>query len=356
MGEGNVILPWHEHCTLSQCRILRAGDPNDDIVLDWSQFEPDEHTLGLWHMNEDAWTGMPGEVVDSSGNGHHGQAYNGATTAEGWKDRAGRFQVTSSQYVRVPYAATLNPTVVTAEAWVCWDGTGTWMRSPLTSRTSYPHAGWSIYVGDGPTWQVYWGTTNPAWGSGTSTISPEANCWQHIALCFNGAEGAEFYVNGELGLIMDTANYRVNPSGPLFIGCGEVGGGNPSFYFPGMVDEVRISSGLRYTSEFTPPPRYSETGSVTARHNLEGLRRLTAIAWSGTFGLDTGRLRRVWVYSGGDWQQVGGEYPSSPITGLSLLVNGPDLVRVELEPLDDTLRSETPTLDWLRVTLRSPSP
>jgi hypothetical protein len=37
--------------------------------------------LAYYHMDESAWTGLAGQVIDSSGNGNNAQAFNGATTA-----------------------------------------------------------------------------------------------------------------------------------------------------------------------------------------------------------------------------------------------------------------------------------
>ena len=47
--------------------------------------------------------------------------------------------------------------------------------------------------------------------------------------------------------------------------------------------------------------------------------------------------------------QVGGDYPTSPITGLSAVASGTSAVKVELEPKSDTLQTETPVLDWVEI-------
>ena len=36
--------------------------------------------VGVWHLNEASWTGAANEILDSSGNGHHGQSFNGVST------------------------------------------------------------------------------------------------------------------------------------------------------------------------------------------------------------------------------------------------------------------------------------
>ncbi len=352
-SEMGLGIPWSGNCLLNGARIARAGEPDDDVLLDWLQALPDGETVALWHMNEDTWTGRPGEVGDASGKGHHGQAYNGATTTEGWLGRAGSFKAASSRYVRVPYAAELNPAVTTVEAWVCWDGTVSGLQSPMTSRSCLgEYRGWTIYLVPGPNWQVYLGKGSD-WWKPISTIRPEANRWQHIALCIDGTKGAEFYVNGARGFTTVTTGYAPNPSAPLFLGCGEDGTGGPLFYFNGLVDEVRVSNSLRYAGGFSPA-RYPSWGTVTARHMPLGQQRLTAIGWAGSFGEEYGRLTQLEVCDAeAGWVTVA-EDPAgltSPVVGLSCKVIGPDLVRATLTPRADALRSETPRLDWLEVTL-----
>lgn len=53
--------------------------------------------FGLWTMNESAWNGTPGEVIDGSGKGNHGVRLVNATTAESGKiKRCGTFDGASA--------------------------------------------------------------------------------------------------------------------------------------------------------------------------------------------------------------------------------------------------------------------
>ncbi len=339
---GDINLPWAENCDLDGTRVA-----SDDVLLDWCQFEPDEQTLGLWHLNEAGWDGTPGEVVDSSGNGHHGTAANGADTVPGWLDRAGSFSAPLQTAVEIPYSAALNPDWFTVEFWVKWNGTAADYQTPMSSRDGAAKLGWIMYVENSNTW-VFWHGTGSAWIRTVAAVSPISNQWQHVAVYLQVLAAVSIYINGALVGQRGSSLYHVNTSKPTYLGAGYIGG----YHWNGLVDEVRLSSGQRYSGPFSPT-RYPEAGTVTARYGPMTEQRLSQIAWNGTFGPDTGRLRRLWVYSGGDWQQVGGDYPTSPITGLELPVTGPDLVRVELEPKADALQSETPTLDWLEVGLET---
>jgi len=79
---------------------------------------------GIWHFNESCWDGTPGEVKDSSGNGNHGTAHNGANTTDDvvspLANRSGIFNVKDDDdYIEVADAYSLDLTEhITMEAWV----------------------------------------------------------------------------------------------------------------------------------------------------------------------------------------------------------------------------------------------
>ncbi|MBC7289206.1 MAG: hypothetical protein H5T86_14440, partial [Armatimonadetes bacterium] len=64
----DVTLPWQGNCTVENCRVLRAGEPDDDIALAFSEFAPDSDTRLLYHFNEAGGV----SVQDSSPYGNHG--------------------------------------------------------------------------------------------------------------------------------------------------------------------------------------------------------------------------------------------------------------------------------------------
>jgi hypothetical protein len=72
----------------------------------------------LMHMDEPAWSGVPGEVIDDSGFGNNGTASGDATTvADGWFGRAGSFGGTGA--VIVPSSPSLQPTTaLTISFWI----------------------------------------------------------------------------------------------------------------------------------------------------------------------------------------------------------------------------------------------
>ena len=81
--------------------------------------------IGHWRMDEETWS-MGTSVVDSSPNGNHGTAVNGADTAPGFLGRAGAFSG-SGQYVNCGNDSSLDlPSNFTVTSWIYLNRTGTY--------------------------------------------------------------------------------------------------------------------------------------------------------------------------------------------------------------------------------------
>ena len=111
--------------------------------------------------------------------------------------------------------------------------------------------------------------------------------WQHVASVFyesGGSVYAELYVDGELvGSSSRTGSF--NPDGNEEVCIGNqlepgVGGPSSGLQFWGLVDDVRISTGRRYTTDFTPD------GYLEADADTLGLWRFDH--GSGTTVIDSG--------------------------------------------------------------------
>ena len=93
-------------------------------------------------------------------------------------------------------------------------------------------------------------------------VSPEANNkatlnrWSHIAGVFDGKE-ARLYVDGKTVQALPATGERTTNRFPLFVGADPDRSGNPTREFAGMLDEIRVSKGVRYTDNFEPQTRFS---------------------------------------------------------------------------------------------------
>jgi len=86
------------------------------------------------------------------------------------------------------------------------------------------------------------------------------SAWHHIALTFNGSQ-AVLYVDGK--------PVGTSPGGdiahgdwPLFIGAEPNARGDPVSLFAGLIDEVRVSSNVRYTGPFVPSREFATDGET----------------------------------------------------------------------------------------------
>jgi hypothetical protein len=91
-------------------------------------------------------------------------------------------------------------------------------------------------------------------GRYTSAIAADAlpaGQWAHVAGVYDG-KAMTLYVNGKPAAMTPAAGKRgVNPL-PFFIGANPDARSNPTQFYAGSIDEIRISSAARYTAEFTP--------------------------------------------------------------------------------------------------------
>src|SRR4029077_13223639 len=62
-----------------------------------------------------------------------------------------------------------------------------------------------------------------------------------------------------------------SPNGDLQIGadCRPPGSSGCFIFFPGQVDEVRLTNGVRYTTNFTPPRRLKTESNTVAMWHLD---------------------------------------------------------------------------------------
>jgi len=197
----------------------------------------------------------------------------------------------------------------------------------------------------------YWLQDGNDWAPQMLTSSPVITTgWHHLAAVWDST-GGRLYVDG-----VQAGSYSGTPPngwiGDLYLGYQVSNWTRP--WAPGKIGDFAMYTSAKYTSNFTPT-RYQDGSIVLTDSSFSGPRKVTTIDWIGTFGDNYGRVYRIQVNTGTNtnpnWVTVGGDYPSSPISGLDLTVPSGTtrLVRVYLQPKADTKKTETPVLNALRI-------
>lgn len=205
--------------------------------------------IALYHFDESSWSGTVKDVLDSSGNGLHGVAKNGATTAPASNNSAlpstdslgtcgyGVFDNQQNQYVEVADNDLLDmDSSFTVSAWVypkSKPGTGG-LHTIVSKDGNY-----EFHINSDRRIYWWWQEQSGATKSIVSQKKIKLNKWSFITIQYNA-------VSNEAKLYIDANNHnndkknsnaaRVNNK-PLQIGQDQNYSGR---YFDGHIDEVQI--------------------------------------------------------------------------------------------------------------------
>ena len=207
-------------------------------------FEPDEHTLVLYHFDE----GAGEQASDSSGRGYHGQLQ-GPEWTEGKFGKALSFDGKDDSVYRETPDAIRDLAQFTVECWFCQDDPS--VRQFLVGQDVGFH--FDLTNGTATSLSIYnkGGSTPNAEGMphqhlGTAIGSPRVGRWHHNAATYDG-EHISFFLDGVLrGRLKAARDFAIGaPSRGLWVGCYV----DMDFYYSGRIDEVRISDCIRYDPE-----------------------------------------------------------------------------------------------------------
>ena len=122
--------------------------------------------------------------------------------------------------------------------------------------------------------------------------------WQHVAGVVQSDGQMDIFVNGQ----RSTSNFNSISPGtcpremPVTIGARSLTGGSDGF-FPGLIDEARISSISRYINKFNPPqsPLIPDQNTVLLYHmdSLDGNGNLIDSSGNGHYGIINGNVTLV---------------------------------------------------------------
>jgi len=255
-------LPDHQHVVVAPGKtegmsfhFYRAGA---DGPLAWDEYVNPAFAMEVHYLHESARVRLPERLFDAD------VTISAALNAdfEAAPNRCLQLRGEQSQRVRRPLTKLLSDSVrmsssdvrlpqgpFTLEAWV-YPTKLDQSRAVVAKTQSSEYA---IFLHDGrPQFDVH---IDGRYASPQAADALQTNEWTHLAGVFDGA-AAKLYVNGKLMKSIDAAGIRTTNRLPLYVGADPDGNGNPSREFAGKIDEVRLSTGIRYVAEFEPDLRF----------------------------------------------------------------------------------------------------
>jgi hypothetical protein len=170
-------------------------------------------------------------------------------------------------------------TVFTVEGWVKRSAhTGRYETFFSNAANGYGQESFGVYVdganadcGSSPPEQFAWAYTKTGggWFFQCSGVSAALNTWYHVAVTRDNAGTARIFVNG--ALLNTSTNTPAPTASSGAFGIGEAADAVTEF-FPGGLDEIRISNIARYPASFTTQTAnfVTDANTVALYHLDEG--------------------------------------------------------------------------------------
>ena len=200
--------------------------------------------VGRWSFEQTAWTGAVNEVVDSSGLGNHGRAYNGAAPVSGGvSGRAASFGTTNA-YVEIPNSSSLQVAGnMTLSFWIKANNIGNNRLNPIDKNyggefalTIETDGRLSYYHGTAQSTSNYWSWTALPANKLVNAL------WQHVTIVRDAVSNrVSSYYNGAL-VSQTTYATATNLKPKATTSPVRIGRGYTAATLNGRIDEVQIHS------------------------------------------------------------------------------------------------------------------
>ena len=207
----------------------------------------------IYRFDETRWTGTVGQVLDSSGNGYHARAINGATTgntaplpAISTDPGTCRYGVMTGGSVNNGAVSTTIPTLTntnfTLAAWIYPTSTATGGGQRIVAHDQAVD-GWGFSLSDGTAGRLRFFNrmANPVIFDSTFTLS--SNTWYFVAAVMDYTNRKRtIYVFNAAGTLLSTTAESTGFLGfvaPTSMAGIQIGV-SQSFYFKGNIDEVQV--------------------------------------------------------------------------------------------------------------------
>ncbi len=185
-----------------------------------------------YRLDEITWSGVAGEVIDSSGNGLHGQSVLGTTPLPAQVCNGASLDGSSS-YIEVADNALLDiPDELTVTTWIFANTIpGSGLMSILSKDENY-----EFHINSS-------GQINWWWGGGSQELTTTGTAltsgnWYHIAIVYSDASDEQtIYIDGVSRGVNNQSGALTLNNDPFQIGADQGFSGRE---FDGLIDEVRV--------------------------------------------------------------------------------------------------------------------
>jgi len=212
-----------------------ASDGSDDYDVWSADYE------GVWHMNESSWNGILGEVKDSALNSNDGTRTGDATTTSNGKIYRGGVFDGNWDYVDCGNDASLNVGAgnFSISFWFKTNGGQILYARPVGKGVWNYGYGIEFIYGK----LLFWLNGNNCYRY-TASDNLNDDEWHHVVAFFDGV--GHFYIDGKIDDGTSVTYFCSNNKSTSY--DFEMGREN-TYYFKGILDELRMSSDVRTAAE-----------------------------------------------------------------------------------------------------------
>lgn len=217
------------------------------------------NAVAAWYMDESAWDGTAGEVIDATGNGYDGTATNGTTTSDSTPAIAGTPGTCgygvfdgSNDYIALPGFPNLTSSFTIA-AWINAHDIGNDQRIFADDQNN--SGGYAFSLGDGGNGRLRFFSRNISPVSLDTAAVITTGTWYHVAAVHNASTRTrQIYVNGVLRTSGTYTGTWGSDNGAASIGGENNNAGaeaTANWRFDGLIDEVHIYTSALNASALT---------------------------------------------------------------------------------------------------------
>lgn len=252
---------------IDEIRIYQGIQTQAEIVANMNATHPCINSpVAEFRLDENSWSGAAGEVLDSSGNGLHGQAILGATPVPARVCNGA--SLGGSAYINIADDPLLDINdELTVTAWVRPDMIPASELKTIISKDE----NFEFHINSAG--QIFWWWQ---WATLTTSGTPlTAGNWYHVAIVYSdAADLQEIYIDGVLRASSTRSGLLDLNNDPLQIGADQGFSGRE---FEGLIDEVRVYNGALSSTQINAVMNQTRVCSVSGpdhyaiSHSLNGI-------------------------------------------------------------------------------------